>query len=264
MTKCDSKTIMKNNKTILIAFITFFFHSIALAQDGMSIWYGHGAEARLTKEWRVSARQLFMFSGNPRKLSRIQNSLNVSYRYNKRVRLGFGYQLSVDPRDLGKQARSRLTGRVSYYTKWKGFRVMNTFRAEWHLPERSKFEYRLRYAMRIHPRNLDLPLRARPFMTNEFHYYLSGDPLWYRDAEGERVVEQSPNGLHAHRFTLGLRITPLKRTNLTMRFMRQTEFNLGSKYRRINVEDPRNGRIRRRFNNFSVFIVTVSHRLKLK
>lgn len=254
---------MKKNKTILLIFLTLLINSLAIAQDGMRIWYGHSAQARLNKEWRISAGQLFMFSGKPRELRRIQNSLNFSYRHSKRVRLGFGYQLSIDPRDLGKQARNRLTGRLSYYTRWKNFGVTNTFRAEWHFPQRSKFEYRLRYAFRIHPRGLDLPLRARPFMTNEFHYYLSGDPLWYRDSDGERVVEQSPDGLHAHRFTLGLRITPIKRTNLTVRYMRQTEFNLGSKYRRLNVEDPRNGRVRRRFNNFSVFMVTVSHRFKL-
>ena len=254
---------MKKNKTILLIFMTLGLHSIAFAQDRMRIWYGHSAQARINKEWRISAGQLFMFSGDPRELARIQNSLNASYRYNKKVRLGFGYQLSIDPRDLGKQARNRLTGRVSYRTKWQNFRIINTFRAEWHFPQRSKFEYRLRYAALIYPRKLDLPLNARPFMTNEFHYYLSGDPLWYRDAEGEKVVEQSPDGLHAHRLTLGLRFTPFKRTNITFRYMRQTEFNLGSKYRKINVEDPRNGRIRRRFNNFSVLFITASYRFNL-
>lgn len=254
---------MKNNKTILTFFVILSLHSIAFAQDRMRIWYGHSAQARLNKEWRLSASQLFMFSGDPREMTRIQNSLNARYRQSKKVWLGFGYLLSIDPRDLSKQARNRLTGRVSYRMTWQNFRVMNTFRAEWHFPQRSKFEYRLRYAMRIYPRKLDLPLNARPFMTNEFHYYLSGDPLWYRDAEGEKVVEQSPDGLHAHRFSLGLRFTPLKRTNITVRYMRQTEFNLGNKYRRINVEDPRNGRIRRGFNNFSVLMITASYRFNI-
>lgn len=255
---------MKNTKTILIAIILTMINSIAFAQDRMRIWYGHTAQVRLNKEWRVSAGQLFMFSGDPRDLSRIQNSLNASYRYNKNVRLGFGYQLSIDPRDLGKQARNRLTGRVSYRMNWDNFRVVNTFRAEWHFPQRSKFEYRLRYAAMIYPRKLDLPLNARPFMTNEFHYYLSGDPLTYRDAEGEKVVEQSPDGLHAHRLTLGLRVRPIKRLSVTFRYMRQTEFNLGNKYRKINVEDPRNGRIRRRFNNFSALVITASYRFEVK
>ncbi|MCG8385707.1 MAG: hypothetical protein MJA30_09215, partial [Cytophagales bacterium] len=76
-------------------------------------------------------------------------------------------------------------------------------------------------------------------------------------------VRQSPDGLHAHRITLGVRISPLKRTNVTLRFMRQTEFNLGNKYRRINVEDPRNGKVRRKFNNFSALVISTSYRFSM-
>ncbi len=238
-------------------------HSTAFSQDGVRLWYGHSVQGRINKEWRVSAGQLFIFGRDPFQLNTLQNSLNVSYRYTKRVRLGFGYLKSIHPQSTGRQSRNRLTGRVDYRIRLENFWIQNAFRVEWHFPERSKFQYRLRYAFRIHPRGLDLPLRARPFITNEFHYYLSGRPLWYRDEQGEKVIRQSPNGLHAHRLTLGLRITPLKRTNVTFRFMRQTEFNLGNKYRKINVEDPRDGRIRRRFNNFSALIVTASYRLKL-
>ncbi|MDN5211347.1 DUF2490 domain-containing protein [Fulvivirgaceae bacterium BMA12] len=254
---------MKRYKTIIFILITISIHSTAFPQDGVRLWYGHSVQARINKEWRVSAGQLFIFGRDPFQLSTLQNSLNVSYRYTKRVRLGFGYLKSINPQSTSGRSRNRLTGRVDYRIRLENFWIQNAFRVEWHFPERSKFQYRLRYAFRIHPRGLDLPLRARPFVTNEFHYYLSGRPLWYRDEQGEKVIRQSPNGLHAHRLTLGLRITPVKRLNVTFRFMRQTEFNLGNKYRKINVEDPRDGRIRRRFNNFSALVVTGAYRLKL-
>ena len=195
-------------------------------------------------------------------LSSIQNQVNATYRINSRVRAGFGVMKSLDPDNWREGGRNRLTVRFNALAKIDGFRINNTLRAEWNSPERSKYEYRIRYAFRIYNRKWKLPLKARPFINNEFQYYLSGKLLWYRDETGERVIQQSPDGLHAHRVTLGVRFRLMKRTYMTVSCMKQTEFNLGNEYRRINVEDPRNGRIRRRFNNFSVFNFNVSHRLK--
>lgn len=232
------------------------------SQDRPRIWYGHSVQTRFNKEWRLSAGQLFMFSGDPRSLKTIQNAINATYRYNSRIRFGFGFQKSFSTKSTTQKSRNRLTGRISVAGNIDRIRITNNFRAEWHFPERSKYEFRLRYAFRLHIRNLDLPLRARPFITNEFHYYLAGRPLWYRDNKGDKVVRQSTDGLHAHRITLGLRFTPFKRTNVSIRYMRQTEFNIGSEYRRINTVDPRDGKVRRAFNNFSTFIFTVNYRLK--
>ncbi|TRX59087.1 DUF2490 domain-containing protein [Fulvivirga sp. M361] len=258
--------IKLNINLLLLMLLLLVFSTIqsAVAQDGVRFWYGHSAQARITKEWRVSVGQLFLFRRNPTELGTIQNSLNVQYRLNSKVCLGLGYQRSGSVQNANDDARNRLTARIHVARNFGKIRLMNYFRAEWHSPERSKFEYRLRYAFRIHRRNWRLPLRARPYITNEFHYYLSGRPLWYRDEQGERVIRQSPRGLHAHRLTLGVTLRPIKRTNVNLRFMRQTEFNLGNKYRRINVEDPRNGRIRRRFSNFSAMILSVSYRFKVK
>ena len=143
---------MKKYKTILFALITILINSTAFSQDGVRLWYGHSVQARINKEWRVSAGQLFIFGRDPFQLSTLQNSLNVSYRYNKRVRLRFGYLKSINPQGLSERSRNRLTGRVDYRVKLEKFWIQNAFRLEWHFPERSKFQYRLRYAFRIHPR----------------------------------------------------------------------------------------------------------------
>ena len=255
---------MKYYKTIIITLITISSGSNTLAQNGIRLWYGHSATLRINKEWRVSGGQLFLFKTTPFEMTTLQNSLGLTYRLNSKVRFGMGYQKSFDPTNLTEEGRNRITGRISLAGKLQQIRIMHYFRAEWHFPERSKYEYRLRYAFRIHRRNWDLPLGARPYITNEFHYYLSGRPLWYRDEEGTKVVRQSPNGLHAHRITFGIRVSPIKRMNVNLRFMRQTEFNIGDKYREINVTDPRNGKVRRRFNNFSVLVLSTSYQFRIR
>ncbi len=251
---------LKKITVLLVCLLT----NIVIAQENLKLWTGHSAEAKITKEWRVNAGQLLLFSQQPFELSSLQNSVSVTYRFKKRKRVGFGYIRSSDPSDPDQEARNRITGRFRLDLKIGKFRIANNLRAEWHFPERSKFEYRFRYGFRIHRGDWGLPLKTTPFITNEFHYYLSGKPLQYRDELGEKVVKQSPDGLHAHRITLGLRFRPFKRANASLSYMRQTEFNIGNKYREINVVDPRDGRVRRSFNNFSVLMIRFSYQIDLR
>ncbi len=251
---------LKKITVLLVCFLT----NIVIAQENLKLWTGHSAQAKLTKEWRLNVGQLLLFSQEPFELSSLQNSANITYRVNKKVSFGTGYIRSSDPSDPDQEARNRITGRFRLNARLGKLRIANSLRAEWHFPERSKFEYRLRYGFRIHRGNWGLPLKTTPFVTNEFHYYLSGKPLQYRDDLGEKVVKQSPDGLHAHRITLGVRFRPFKRANASLSYMRQTEFNIGSKYREINVVDPRDGRIRRGFNNFSVVMFRFSYQLDLR
>jgi len=244
-----------------ITYITLIFLVlIGKANGQMRLWYGHSVNVRVSKPWTISAGQIYMFSEG--EFATLQNSLRARYRIKKDLRVGFGYQMSVNPGNLSDQSRKRLSARVEFNTRLENYMIKSTFRTEWHYPERSKFEYRLRYAFKITRRNWDLPMRLRPYITNEFHYYLGGRPFNYRDNEGNKVVTQSPRGLHAHRISFGASFRPLKRTSVSLRFMRQTEFNAGNKYRRINITDPRNGKVKRRFTHFSALILSASYSFK--
>ncbi|MEM1135043.1 MAG: DUF2490 domain-containing protein [Bacteroidota bacterium] len=254
---------MKNLRAIILTITVMIFSNKIYGQDPMRLWMSYRAQIRVTKEWRISAGQSYLFSERAEELSSTQNVLNIIYRLNSKVNFGMGFQTSKSMTNLNQADRNRVTARFNLANNIENYRISHSFRAEWHSPQRSKYEYRLRYGFRIHNRKLRLPLKARPFITNEFHYYLSGDPLWYRDDEGERLVRQAPRGVHAHRITLGVRIRPFRRFYTTLSFMRQTEFNAGNKYRSINVVDPRNGRVRRRFNNFNVINISTSYRINL-
>lgn len=260
---------MKCQKVKISCFITLLFFcfqnpSILIAQENLKLWTSYGATTRLTKELRIRGSQLLLFNQEPFELSSMQNSAVITYRINRKISFGVGYQRSSDPSNPNQEARNRLEGRFRYNARIGKIRLQNALRTEWHFPERSKFEYRIRYGLRIHGGSWGLPLKTTPFVTNEFHYYLSGRPLQYRDADGERLIKQSPDGLHAYRFTFGISCRPIKRIRASLSYMRQTEFNIGSKYREINVVDPRDGDIIRPFNNFSVLILNVSYQFDLR
>ncbi len=256
--------VVITEKPITSFLILLLFTYSLFAQEDLKLWTGYSAQARLSKEWRLTGGQLLLFSQEPFELSAMQNSVNVFYRLNKRMNVGLGYLRSSDPSDPDQEARNRITGRFRLNLRLGKLRLANSLRGEWHFPERSKFEYRLRYGLRIHRGSWGLPLKTTPFITNEFHYYLSGRPLQYRDEFGEKVVKQSPDGLHAHRITVGVNFRPFRRARASLSYMRQTEFNIGSKYREINVVDPRDGDIKRAFNNFSVLMFRFSYRLDLR
>ncbi|WP_158597753.1 DUF2490 domain-containing protein [Aquimarina sp. AD10] len=255
---------MTKSRNIILITLLLLTNNILISQENLKLWTGHRAQAKLNKEWRLSVGQLLLFSQEPFELSSLQNNASIRYRFNRKISIGLGYIRSSDPSDPDQEARNRINGRFRLNLRLGKLRIANSLRGEWHFPERSKFEYRLRYGFQIHRGNWGLPLKFTPFITNEFHYYLSGKPLQYRDDNGEKVVKQSPNGLHAHRITLGVRFKPFKRANASISYMKQTEFNIGNKYRDINVVDPRNGRVRRSFSNFSVVMFRFSYLLNFK
>ncbi|WP_422079406.1 DUF2490 domain-containing protein [Ulvibacterium sp.] len=248
------------------AFLPLFFFIVTntnlVAQEDLKVWTGHSWSTKITNEWRIRAGQLYLFDENM-DLTSLQNSARIDYRFNRRFRVGFGYIRSSDPADPDQQARNRIETRFRLSQRWGKLRIAHTLRPEWHFPERSKFEYRIRYALRLHAGDWGLPLDITPYLTNELHYYLDGRPFQYRDNNGDKLVRQSPNGLHAHRIRLGVRFRPFKRASASLSFMRQTEFNIGSPYRRLNVQDPRNGEIKRRFNNFSVLAFSFFYSINL-
>ncbi|BFP42456.1 hypothetical protein FGF1_33010 [Flavobacteriaceae bacterium GF1] len=254
--------IHPKNNPLLLLFLASLLSLPLSAQEGMKFWAGHSYRTNITKEWRVRAGQLYLFDDRM-DLTSMQNSARVDYRFNRNITVGLGYIRSSDPADPDQQARNRIDPRVRYRFKLGKLRIANQLRAEWHFPSRSKFEYRLRYALGLNAGDFGLPMDITPYMTNELHYYLNGRPLNYRDTDGDVIVRQSPNGLHAHRIRIGVRFRPFKRANVSLSFMRQTEFNIGSRFRQINVVDPRDGDILRGFNNFSVLSFSFSYRFKI-
>ncbi|MEM9364277.1 MAG: DUF2490 domain-containing protein [Bacteroidota bacterium] len=251
----------KSNPTLLL-FLTFFFNLSAFAQESVKFWAGHSYRTNITREWRARAGQTYLFDDRM-DLTSLQNSARIEHRLNRNFRVGLGYIRSSDPADPDQSARNRLDPRVRYRFKVGTLRIANQLRTEWHFPSRSKFEYRLRYSLGLNAGDFGFPLGITPFMANELHYYLNGRPLNYRDKDGDIIVSQSPNGLHAHRIRIGVRFEPLKRANVSLSFMRQTEFNIGSRFRSINVVDPRDGDILRDFNNFLAMSFSFSYRFNI-
>jgi len=250
-------------KTVLGLILIIAGCNLLQSQNEVKLWTAHSYSTKVSDKWRIRAGQLYLFDENV-SLSSLQNSARLEYRLDKKFRLGLGYTRSSDPADVDQTAKNRVETRFRYRVRWGKLRIYNYLRGEWHFPERSKFEYRIRYALGLHAGDWGMPLRITPYITNELHYYLNGRPFQYRDGNGEKLVKQSPDGLHAYRIRLGVRFRPFKRASASLSFMRQTEFNIGSPFRRLNVTDPRNGEIKRSFNNFSVLAFSFSYRFKIR
>jgi|GEM_PF-2486138 len=246
---------------LLSSFFIIFFSLSVFSQGGIKSWAGHSYSVDFNKHWRLRAGQLYFFN-EQMDFTSVQNNARIEYRFKRNFSLGVGYTHSSDPADPDQPAKHRIEPRARHRVKMGKLRVTNQLRAEWHFPSRSKYEYRLRYSMRLHAGDFGLPLGLSPYMTHELHYYLNGRPLNYRDGKGDIIVRQSPNGLHAHRIRMGVRFKVFRRANMSLSFMRQTEFNIGSEFRRINVTDPRDGDILRDFSNFSVLSFNFSYRIK--
>jgi len=252
---------VKTSKVLTLLFF-LFAGVMTAAQNELKLWAAHSYNARITEEFRIKVGQLYLFDGNFG-VSSLQNSAHLRYHFNKNFRTGIGYISSSSPKNPDKENRNRVDSRVSYRFKLSKLRIWNTLRSELHFPTRSKFKYRFRYSVILSAGSFKLPLDITPFISNEIHYYLNGRPFQYRDLFGDKTVKQSPDGLHAHRLKLGINLKPFKHARASLSFIRQTEFNLGKANRRLNITDPRNGKIKRRFSNFSVLLLNFSYRFKI-
>ena len=264
ITKGENRNLIntKNNPSLLL-FLALLFKQPAFTQEQVKVWLGHSYRTNILDELSIGVGQLYLFD-EEMTLSSMQHNVKVEYQFNGNLKVGLGYVLSSDPSDPDQEARNRIDPRIRYRFKIGDLRVTNQLRTEWHFPSRSKFEYRFRYSLGLHAGDFGLPLDITPYITNELHYYLNGRPLNYRDGDGDIIVSQPPNGLHAYRFQIGVRLDPFKRARISLLYMSQKEFNIGSKFREINVVDPRDGDILREFNNFSVVSFSFSYRIKIK
>ncbi len=143
------------------------------------------------------------------------------------------------------------------------FRMTNELTFEHNTQEYGKFKQRIYYDMGFYYRNLNLPLKLRPYTQMSLYYYLNGRPLQYYDNEGIPTEELKPNGLHALRYNLGVKIYPTNVISMSFNYKGQREFNIGNK-RNINSLNPNTGSIRRDFYHFNVVGVSIFFSLSKK
>lgn len=255
--------------TITITFLLLVFGFSSKAQvnekDKQMVWATFGVTKKLNKKWRVTYSQLNSYNTQDGRLNFIQPDFNVQYRLAKKWQLSASYipLFSLDGVTNNQLVYHKLRARARYYTRVSSnFRMYNSINFEHNFTQRSKFTQRFFLRNDLYYRDNSLPWRLRPFIEQRLYWYQNGRDLQYYDAIGNKLDKTAPNGLHAYRLKLGVKLYPTKKLNTALFFLKQKEFNtrfLGSKD--INNLNPNSQKIRRKFYDFSVIGLSLTYKL---
>lgn len=238
---------------------------ITESSEKTMFWNTLGVSVPLDDKFSISYFQLHSLSLDQPGFNFIQPDLDINYRVTDRLRFSVGFTptFSIDDNPDNQLVYHRVTGKLRLNTRIsRRIRMNNSFTFEHHFTQRSKFQQRYIYRLDLYYRDTSLPWRLRPFVNQKLYYYTNGRPLQYYDDAGNKTDRVSPNGLHAYRVQLGLKLYPIDGLTVTAYYLKQLEFNtslLGT--RDINSLNPNSNNIRRPFYNFSVIGLSLSYSL---
>ncbi|RMG24333.1 MAG: DUF2490 domain-containing protein [Bacteroidetes bacterium] len=229
-------------------------------------WLVVGVYTKLNKQFSLNLGQNYGFDYEPRKLKYVQTSGSIGYRLSSSLWLSAATQWTASPREEGFSHKWRFAAGISLRTRLKNWQLSNSLNVEQHTKKEKKYRLRLIYTFYLKPKSLvNLgDFKFMPFASTRLYYNIGGSPISQYNAEGKRVVKQSPDGLHRFRGTLGIYFRPTKSLKLTLYSMLQEEFNTPwdiQNHRRINVVNPRTGRVSRAFSNKLVLGISIKYYL---
>ena len=240
-----------------------------LSQDFKN-WYLGSLTLRMTPNTSLSLGHLSSFDlqGYPHKFQ--QSRMTLNHKLGKQWRLSGGYSYSIIRGNTSLTPYHRMEVQLEHRFKLGHWRFSNRIRAEKYFPQLTKFGSRYVYTQKWQYYNRNWPLRLSPFIRHQLFYYQGGKELKYwlapEDIEegGEDFILGATNGLHRYRLSLGARMRLHSRLYLSLFYTYQREFNTGlSPYTALNVPNRSGSRIRRPFNNYSLFGLSLAYTLKL-
>lgn len=265
---------MKRKMLLIIGLVTF--SQSCLAQDlsqNFKHWYLAGINARLNPKVTLKINRLNSYDVEAYRHGFHQTSFGLTKRIDKSWEYGGAYAYSVIHGRSRNIPYHRLSAYLTQRSTFGKLRMKNTAQAEWYLPKLPKFGQRLVLTNKWSYYNKRWPLKTSPYIKNQLYYYNGGEPIIYWlpeeeieiDGEGEEIdnIEQAPNGWHRYRFSFGVRYKLSKALALSLFYTRQIEFNTGwSPYRALNVYNKSKTRIKRPFNNYSLFGMSLTYTFK--
>ncbi|MFH6771050.1 DUF2490 domain-containing protein [Gaetbulibacter aestuarii] len=229
------------------------------------LWTLLGVNADLNDKFDLSYYQLHSFSFNSSSLNFIQPDLELGYDLapDWDVKLGYSPTFSLDGVAGNQLVYHRISARVRLSSHLgRRFRMKNALVAEQHFTQRSKFKQRYYYRLDLYYRDTDLPWRLRPFVNQRFYYYANGQKLQYFNTDGEPTAYESPNGFHAYRLQIGVKVYPIDHFNFSIFYLKQKEFNSRLfNSRDINTIDPNTNTVSRKFYDFTTIGLSCSYNL---
>lgn len=225
-------------------------------------WLSFSLNKRINPNWSVSYAQLNSIAMDEMKLNFIQSNFKVSRKLAKYFYWNVGYKPTFrlnTTREGQQKVFHRLYTELQYTQKAGALRFQHKLGGEHNFTPITKFQQRYYYNLKIYYKNNDLPWKLRPYLTQKLLYYSGGNAIPVEVFEDGEVEAVSTNGLHAYRATIGLRVSPTDRLNISLYYMRQFEFNataFGGEP--LNVMNVETGRIAAPFYNFGVIGISTS------
>jgi hypothetical protein len=261
---------MKNSrgiisKTSLAAILFLLSASISNAQNDWKNWNTAQLNLSFTKKIDLRFSHLRAFNiSNGYSSEFNQSSAHLSYDLTKKFQVDAGYTFggSASLTDGGSRVSVKLgyKAKIASVLSWS-----NSIQGEVHSRAETRYHYRVIYATRLSTKNrLDF-LNLSPSVSYSLFYNIGGSPIQYYDSKtGEPAVRQTPDGFHRGRLMFNLNSKITKHFSLSVYCMMQREFNLFvSRYHRMNITKPTNGRVVRAFDNFNVAGLTLQYDIDL-
>lgn len=237
----------------------FLYSAAANAQAGFRNWSSLNLNVPLSSKVDLRAGHLrsYNFSGKVRNDFH-QTSFRAAFAATPRLTLYAGDMITVSTRSGRSRNRLFIRGayrsRLGRYASWT-----NSLQLEHNSANESRFRQRIILTTRVGSRKrLDF-LRMSPYVSYALYYNLGGNPVRYFDEKNRQANRQTPDGFHRGRFTAGFnsKISPRFRAGLY--YLNQHEFNLlVSDERKMNVLNPRTGKIQRPFDNYHVLGISLN------
>ncbi len=223
------------------------------------LWTTSGVKVRTHKKLSFGLSYFTAYNFSQRQIKYDQWRLSATYSPKRRWYLTTAYVRGQSK--TSKNITHRIVGEIAYPTTIPFDFITQYFTAEKFFPATSKYGWRISYALRLKETLLEQPFRIAPYASGRLFYFYGGRLIQRYDDTGERTYKSAGNGLHRFRGTLGVDMRPTKHLQLKMFWMIQREFNVGSRRTEINVINPNNGKISRRFSNYPVLGVSGAIRL---
>lgn len=242
-----------------ILLLLIHFHS-GFSQNDMKIW--SSVQSNFTVSKKLDFKIGFMRSSdfnNKLSLDFNQLSTSISYDITKKINAKLGALGSKS--EGADESKNRIFARLTYETKLnKLLTFSNGFQAEKHSKNENRYAYRYIYIGTIGLSHRMKFLKLSPSISTWLYYNQGGNPIQYYSAEGGLpTVKGNPDGLHRARFYLNFNSRISKAISLSVFAMRQSEFNnFSDATHKINVVNPKNNKIIRPFNNYSVVGTTLN------
>lgn len=262
----------KSQLILIVIFLTHTSKAQDLSEDFKN-WFITGVNVRVSKATTLKLNRLNSYDVKGYRAGFNQTSFGAAHRLNKKWEIGGAYAYSTIIGSRTKTNYHRISAYVSHRKKFGKFQMKNTVQLEKYFPIQPKFGARAVLSNKWSYSNKKWPLRLSPYVRNQLYFYQGGEPIVYwlpeeeievnEEGETEEFIEQSPNGWHRYRFSIGVRAKANKNIALSLFYTKQIEFNTGfAPYRELNVYNRSQTRRKRPFNNYSLVGMSIVYTLK--